>query len=273
MRHRSIITLTTDFGLADHFVGAMKGVILSINPDAELVDLSHQVSSYDILGTAFTLAHSCRYFPPGTIHLAVVDPGVGTARRAILASAGNAMFVAPDNGVLSLVLDREPDAPSAPAVEVRHITAEHYFLKPVSNTFHGRDVFAPVAAWLSKGVKPEQFGECVTDYVRLSLPRPERLNPKCLRGAVIRIDRFGNVMTNITTADVPELFAVSAPPFKIEIQGREVTRLAANFSAGEPSELIAVMGSSGFVEIAINRGSAAQILGVQRGAPVEVILG
>ena len=169
MSPRRLITLTTDFGLADHFVGVMKGVILRINPDAVLVDISHEVDSYDILDGAFTLAQSYRFFPPGAIHLVVVDPGVGSARRPILASTANAQFVAPDNGVLSMIYEREPDA------QVRHITRERHFLRPVSNTFHGRDIFAPIAAWLSKGVEPIEFGETMTDHVRPALPKPRRL--------------------------------------------------------------------------------------------------
>ena len=163
MPHPRVITLTSDFGLADHFVGVMRGVILRINPEARLVDISHEVDSYDILDGAFTLAQSYRFFPPGTIHLVVVDPGVGSARRPILVTAPSAQFVAPDNGVLSMIYEREPDA------QVRHITRERYFLRPVSNTFHGRDIFAPVAGWLSKGVEPGEFGKVVTDYVRLAL--------------------------------------------------------------------------------------------------------
>jgi len=260
-----VITLTTDFGLADHFVGVMKGVILRINPEAELVDISHEVDSYDILDGAFTLAQSYRFFPPGTIHLVVVDPGVGSARRPILVSAANAQFVAPDNGVLSTIYEREPDA------QVRHLTRERYFLRPVSNTFHGRDIFAPVAGWLSKGVEPGEFGETITDYVRLALPKPSGLrNEDQLRveGSVLKVDKFGDIITNITPEDVPELFAAVPPPFRIFIGGREITRLCQSFSEGGPQEALAILGSSGFVEIGIHRGSAAEVMDVGRGAAV-----
>jgi S-adenosylmethionine hydrolase len=264
-----VITLTTDFGLADHFVGVMKGVILRINPEAGLVDISHEVDSYDVLDGAFTLAQSYRFFPPGTIHLVVVDPGVGSARRPILVSVADAQFVAPDNGVLSMIYEREPDA------QVRHITRERYFLRPVSNTFHGRDIFAPVAAWLSKGVEPREFGEVITDYVRLAPPKPRRLrdgNEQQVEGSVLKVDKFGDLVTNITPEDVAELFSAAPPPFRIIIGGREISRLCQSFSEGGPQEALAILGSSGFVEIGINQGSAAKVLEVNRGALVVVIL-
>ena len=156
-----IVTLTTDFGLSDHFVGVMKGVILGINPAATLVDLTHEVPCFDILEASYTLAQGYPYFPVGTIHLVVVDPGVGGARRPILAVTPGANFVAPDNGVLSMVYAREPQ------VEVREIEVHRYALKPTSSTFHGRDLFAPVAAWRSRGVKPCDFGPLITDYVQI----------------------------------------------------------------------------------------------------------
>jgi len=276
---RPIITLTTDFGVADHFVGAIKGVILSINPDVELVDLCHEISSHDILGGAFTLAESCRYFPPGAIHLVVVDPGVGSARRPILASSATARFVAPDNGVLSLALEHAPEGPPAgpatPAAEVRHINEERYFRKPVSNTFHGRDIFAPVAAWLATGVAPQQFGPPITDYARLTLPKPERRVGKgvsVVRGTVIRIDRFGNVMTNFTPFDLPELFGERARSFRMAVNGYEITRLVGSFSEARPSEVVILVGSSDYLEMAANRDSAARILGAKPGTVVEVTI-
>jgi S-adenosyl-L-methionine hydrolase (adenosine-forming) len=266
--NRRIITLTTDFGLADHFVGVVKGVILSIHSDVELVDISHEVGSYDITEGALTLLQSYHYFPPGTIHLVVVDPGVGTARRPILATTPRHHFVAPDNGVLSAVFEREN------ALEVRHLTTDHYWLKPVSHTFHGRDIFAPVAAWLSKGVEPSNFGDLITDHIRIVLPKPAR-RPEAghlrVEGAVLRIDKFGNLITNLTREDVPELFAEIPPPFRMVINGHEVTTLRRSFAEGESSEVFAVLGSSGFIEIGTNRCSAARVLGAGRGVPVSVI--
>ncbi|HEV2492997.1 MAG TPA: SAM-dependent chlorinase/fluorinase [Terriglobia bacterium] len=268
MPNRQVITLTTDFGLADHFVGVMKGVILSIHSDVELVDISHEIGSYDITEGALTLAQSYRYFPPGTIHLVVVDPGVGSARRPILAATPRYHFVAPDNGVLSAIYERED------ALEVRHITADHYWLKPVSDTFHGRDIFAPVAAWLSKGVEPSNFGELITDYIRIALPKPTRRQESGnwrVEGTVLRIDKFGNLITNLTLEDVPELSAATPPPFRVVINGREVTTLRRSFAEGQPSEVFAILGSSGCIEIGTNRGSAAQTLQAGRGAPVTAI--
>src|SRR6267143_756659 len=165
LTHRPIITLTTDFGLSDHFVGTVKGVILAIVPEVELVDICHSVQAFDVLDGALTIAQSYSYFPAGTVHLVVVDPGVGTARRPILVTSDRHHFVAPDNGVLSVIYQREE------RLSARHVTGEHYFLQPISNTFHARDVFSPVAAYLSKGVDPAKFGEGVTDFVRFSAPK------------------------------------------------------------------------------------------------------
>jgi S-adenosyl-L-methionine hydrolase (adenosine-forming) len=256
----ALITLTTDFGLCDPFVGIMKGVMLGINPEAELVDISHQIPSFDVLEGALVLAQSYRHFPAGTIHLAVVDPGVGSARRPILLSTQEAHFVGPDNGLFSFLYDREP------SVAVRHLTAEHYFRKPVSHTFHGRDVFAPVAAWLSTGIPPESFGELISDYVRLPAARPEHSSAGLVQGVVLRIDKFGNVMTNLRPEDLP-----ASAGFRLVINNREVARLVTDYAAGSPSEIFAIVGSAGFVEIAANQASAAEVLGARRGAEIYVM--
>jgi S-adenosylmethionine hydrolase len=238
----------------------MKGVILGINREANVVDLTHQVRSFDILEAAFTLARSYPYFPNGTVHVAVVDPGVGSTRRPILASTERAHFIGPDNGIFSLVYEREP------STVVRHLTAGRYFLDPVSQTFHGRDMFAPVAAWLSKGVSPEQLGERITDPVRLALAAPEHADTGVIRGAVIHIDKFGNLLTNLKPADFPP-----GRSFRLLLNRREVTRLVTDYAAGSPGELLAIAGSAGFVEIAANQRSAAAILGAERGSAVTVI--
>jgi S-adenosyl-L-methionine hydrolase (adenosine-forming) len=264
---KPIISITTDFGEDDHFVGVMKGVILSINPDATIVDVNHQVNSYDIFDGAYSLSQSYHVFPPGTIHLVVVDPGVGSERRPIIVQSKDYRFVAPDNGVLSMVYEREE------RVEVRQVTADHFLRKPVSNTFHGRDVFAPVAAWLSRGMEAEKFGSVITDYARFTSVRPKWENDALLKGVAIKVDKFGNVITNIGPGDVPQLFSEDPPPFRIRINGHEITRLSESFAAGEPSELFAVVGSSGLIEICTNRGSAAKALNVNRGAEVEMALG
>jgi hypothetical protein len=262
-----LITLITDFDTTDHFVGTMKGVILRINPDAEIVDICHKVASYDIFDAAFTLAQSYRFFPPETIHLVVVDPGVGTARRPLLVSTMAYKFVAPDNGVLSLVYEREEGA------EVRHITADHYFLNPVSNTFQGRDVFASVVGWLSKGVDVDKFGDPVTEYTKFVSPKPKHVGDSLVMGVALRIDKFGNIITNLTPEDVPQLFAENPPPFKIIINEQEITSLNLAYSMGKPAEVFAIVGSSGYIEICTNRGSAANILNVNRGVEVGVVLG
>ena len=176
MAHIPIITLTTDFGLNDHFVGAMKGVILEIAPEAQIVDISHAVQAFDILDGALTISQAYSYFPSGTVHMVVVDPGVGTARRPLILTGDRHLFVAPDNGVLSLIYDRQE------RLSVRHVTAEHYFLPQRSNTFHGRDIFSPVAAYLAKGLAPDRFGEEIADYVRFAAPRPKPVDERTLRG-------------------------------------------------------------------------------------------
>jgi S-adenosylmethionine hydrolase len=263
----AIITLTTDFGLDDHFVGTMKGVMLNINPAIQFADICHQISSYDVLDGALTLALSYSYFPLGTIHLVVVDPGVGSARRPIVAQSQRYKFVAPDNGVLSLIYQREP------GLEVRHATAERYFLHPVSNTFHGRDIFAPLAGWLSNGIGLEQFGGIVTDCVKLNLPKPRRANHGQVEGIVMKIDKFGNLITNVAPDDVPELFSAASLPFRITVQEHKITRLYSSYSMGRASELFAILGSSGYLEICRNLGSAASALQATRGTEVNIFLG
>jgi S-adenosyl-L-methionine hydrolase (adenosine-forming) len=264
---RPVITLTTDFGLTDHFVGVMKGVILSINPEADIVDLSHQITTHDIFDGAFLIAQSYRYFPPGTIHLVVVDPGVGSNRRPILATTAHHKFVAPDNGVLSLVYNCEE------SVEVRHLTADQYFLEPVSNTFHGRDIFSPVAGWLSKGVEVDRFGGRITDYVRLAVPRPLRSPEGSVTGAILKVDRFGNLITNLTPQDIPELFSEKRSSFTIVINQQTIARLSTSYSGGKPSEPFAILGSSGYLEVCINQGSAATVLKASRGDEVRFVPG
>lgn len=263
MPRQPIITLTTDFGLNDHFVGTVKGVILDIAPDAKIVDICHSIQAFDILDGALTLAQAYSYFPTGTVHMVVVDPGVGTARRPIIASSDQYHFVAPDNGVLSLMYAREE------RLHVRHITAEHYFHQPLCNTFHARDIFAPVAAFLGKGVESEKFGEEITDFVRFNAPRPKPVNG-VVKGVVLKVDRFGNLVTNITPEDVPALFAEQPVPFKLTIGKREITALQKAYAEGAPGEVFAILGSMGYLEIAANRGSAAQILATGKGGEVTL---
>jgi S-adenosyl-L-methionine hydrolase (adenosine-forming) len=258
------VTLTTDFGTSDHYVGTMKGVVYTINPAARVVDISHEVQSYDVLDGALTLAQTYTYFPAETIHVVVVDPGVGSARRAILARSEKYFFVAPDNGVLSLALEREE------RVSVRHITAEHYFLQPLSQTFHGRDIFAAVAGWLSKEVEFTKFGEEISDYVRFLMPVPKALDSGRIQGVVLKVDKFGNLVTNITPRDLPQLFAPGPPPFKIGIGKHEITRMRTAYAESAPGEVFGILGSMGFLEISMNRGSAGRALDVNKGAEIVV---
>lgn len=265
---RPIITLTTDFGLNDHFVGTMKGVILELAPEVEIVDISHAVQPFDVLDGALMISQAYSYFPSGTVHVVVVDPGVGTARRPITLTGDRHHFVAPDNGVLSLVYDREE------RVSVRHVTAEHYFLQPRSNTFHGRDIFSPIAAYLAKGVDPARFGEEVNDYVRFAAPRPKPVDEHTLRAVILKVDRFGNLVTNIMPQDLPPLFETKPAAFRITVGGKgQIARMCSNYSDGAPGEVFAILGSMGFLELATNRGSAAQLLSANKGAEVNVVMG
>lgn len=262
---RSIVTLTTDFGLTDAYAGTMKGVILNINPEVDVVDITHDVKPYDLLEGALAIAQAYKYFPARTIHMVIVDPGVGSARRPLLVSAHHQYFIAPDNGVLSLVYAREED------VTVRHITASHYFLEPISQTFHGRDIFAPTAGWLSRHVETEKFGDIVTDHVRFTFPQAKKVNERLLKGVVLRVDRFGSLMTNLTPSDVPQLFGENPPSFKIVVGKTEVSRMLTAYAQAAPGEVFAILGSSGYLEIAGNRASAAQAIGVGKGAEVGVV--
>jgi S-adenosyl-L-methionine hydrolase (adenosine-forming) len=264
--HRPIVTLTTDFGTNDHFVGAVKGVILDIAPEAAIVDISHAVQAYDVLDGALAISQTYSYFPTGTVHLVVVDPGVGTTRRPIIASSDGYHFVAPDNGVLSMVYAKEE------RIHVRHVTSDHYFRQPVSNTFHGRDVFAPVAAYLAKMVDSHKFGEEIEDYVRFAAPRPKPVAENRLRAVVLKVDRFGNLITNVTPEDAPALFAGKVG-FKIVVGSKEITAIRTAYAEGTPGEVFGIVGSMGYLEIVANRAPAAQITGAGKGSEVSVLLG
>jgi S-adenosyl-L-methionine hydrolase (adenosine-forming) len=262
-----IITLTTDFGLNDHFIGTVKGVILSIVPEAVIVDISHSVQAFDVLDGALTISQAYSYFPVGTTHVVVVDPGVGSERRAIIASTERHYFVAPDNGVLSMVFEREE------RMWVRQITAQHYFLQPRSDTFHARDVFAPIAAYLAKGVDPEKMGEEIQDYVKFASPKPKAINENTLRGVVLKVDRFGNLVTNITPQDAPMLFEEHPQDFKIVVGKKEINSMQKIYANARPGELFGILGSMGYLEVAANRGSAYQLIGSGKGTEVMVVIG
>jgi S-adenosylmethionine hydrolase len=256
---RAIITLTTDFGLSDHYVGTMKGVILRIAPQASIVDLSHEIRPYEINQGAYLLAQAYRYFPKGTVHVVVVDPGVGSSRRPLLMEAAGQRFIGPDNGIFSMIFSREKH-------KVREITASRYFVQPVSRTFHGRDIFAPCAAHLAAGATPAQFGKLIHDYLKPASEKPIQTARRVWTGMVLHVDHFGNLVTNFTLAEFPDL---TARPFELAVGLVKIRRLALTFSECAPGEVFAIAGSSGYLEIAVNQGSAARMLGCGPGAPVE----
>jgi S-adenosylmethionine hydrolase len=258
----AIITLTTDYGTNDHLVGTLKGVILKINPEVTIVDITHNVAAYDLLDGALAIGSAFAYFPPRTIHVVVVDPGVGTERRPLLVTGDNQYFVAPDNGVLSLVYERDPN------VVVRHANVEHYYLQPLSKTFHGRDIFAPVAAWLSKSGQTASMGDEIQDYQRFGMPRPKAANG-VLKGIVMRVDSFGNLVTNFRPEDLAEDTRQNGK-VKFQVGTHPVSRLVETFALGKAGEPVAYVGSSGYIEIAVNKGNASRNLTIGRGAPVTL---
>ncbi len=258
MSSKRIITLLTDFGLQDVYVGVMKGVILGINPDVALVDLTHDIPAGDLDTAAFVLAQATPFFPAGTIHVIVVDPGVGSERRSLAVEANNSYFLAPDNGVLKWIFAGNPSC------RVIHLTEPRYFLPHLSRTFHGRDVFAPVAAHLSKGVAWESLGRPVEDYVRGKIPQPAKKG-NWLVGEIVYVDRFGNLISNIAGNDVSR--AVQ------EIRVGDVCLFGLNesYSQSKVGEPLAIIGSHGFLEIAVREGNAAKTLHVSFGDKVEVL--
>lgn len=258
-----IITLLTDFGTQDYFVGAIKGVILSANPAAAIVDITHDVPPQDIHAAAFNLLAVYNDFPSGTIHLAVVDPGVGSTRRPILIECAKQVFVGPDNGLFSWICEREA------GFLARQLTNENFFRRPKSATFHGRDVFAPVAAALSKGVAPEEFGPTIVDLIELESLTPRTNYDGTVEAAIIHIDRFGNCITNLTSEHFSD--DVSRR-LRLVVNGREINCFREFFSAaGAGDELLFMIpGSAGFIEIASQNSSAASILKVRRGQSVQL---
>ena len=262
---RPIVTLTTDYGTNDHLVGVMKGVILSINPDVTIVDITHGIIAHDILDGALAIGQAYKYFPPKTIHVVVVDPGVGTDRKPILVASDQHYFVAPDNGVLSSVYDQTE------ALYVWHIISQHYFRQPISKTFHGRDIFAPVAAWFSKSWQTSAFGEPITDFTRFAIPKP-KASGNTVRGVVLRVDQFGNLITNLRVEDVPALTSGDGT-CTIKAGNALVNKIVPTFAEGASGEPVGIIGSSGYLEICMNKASAARTLGIGRGTEVMVELG
>lgn len=260
-----LITLLTDFGTVDYFVGAMKGMILSINPNARIIDITHEIPPQDIEAAAFTLLAAYSSFPLGTIHIAVVDPEVGSARKAILVEAGDQFFVGPDNGVFSYVFQREP------GFKAYELTNQTYFHSPVSATFQGRDIFAPVAAALAGGVTSKKLGREIVTLVRLEPLLPEKLKDGRLKGRIIHIDRYGNCITNIRPEDLTKRSIENGA--YLSVNGTEIASFQRFFSekSGSGGKPFCVWGSAGFLELAVMNRSAADILKVERGQPVTVI--
>ncbi len=256
----AIITLTTDFGLRDPYVGIMKGVILGINPEARLVDLTHEIAPQEILEGALALEAAVPFFPPGSIHLAVVDPGVGSSRRPLALAARGQSFVGPDNGLFSFLF-------AEPGWAAVTLEAPEYRLPTVSRTFHGRDLFAPAAAHLSLGLPLERLGPPLNDPVSLAWPEP-RWEGGVLVGEVLHVDRFGNLVTSLRGTALAELGPEEA--WAVEIEGRSLGPPVRSFSEGPSGASAAILGSSGRLEIFVRRGSARNLLGAGRGTSARV---
>jgi S-adenosylmethionine hydrolase len=256
---RSIITLTTDFGTKDGYVGAVKGVVKRINRHAEIIDITHELEPFDVLGAAFALKNSSVCFPRGTVHLAVVDPGVGSERQPLLIKTRDFCFVGPDNGVFSFVYDAEN------ILEIIRLSNRQYFLADVSSTFHARDIFAPVAGYVSLGVDIRQFGAPAKECVKLLIPEP-KLTERALTGEVIHIDGFGNLITNIG-AELLHKKSVAA----LSIGRKQIERMSKSYFDMSPGRVGALIGSSGFLEIALNQGNAQRTLKAKVGTRVKVL--
>ena len=260
---RPLITLLTDFGTVDHYVAAMKGLILGICPQAEIVDITHDIPAYSIPEAAYTLAQTWHCFPKGTTHVSVVDPGVGSARRGILAEVAGHRFVAPDNGLLSMILSAHPEA------KVREITASRFFRHPVSNTFHGRDIFAPVAARLATGIRPNAFGNVITDTIIGDFAKPRWIKSGVCRGAVLKVDNFGNVITNL---EWDAFESIATQSFRLKLGRHTVRYFQATYSPAPKRQIFALRGSSGYIEVSMNQADAAKFMGVTAGDVIELSL-
>lgn len=270
MATRPLITLTTDFGLTDPFVGVMKGVIASICPAARMIDITHGVKAFDVLDGALAIWQARRYFPAETVHTIVVDPGVGSSRHPVLCRMGNAWFIAPDNGVLTLV-EREVRR-SGGKVSHRSIENREYMLPAQSHTFHGRDIFAPAAAHLAAqieraNVTPETFGPEVEALVQLDVPEPIHHSDGSVEGAILKSDKFGNLLTNMAPTDLP----ADRTNLAIELGNLRINRFCRYYAEAPKGELFTIIGSSGLLEISMNQGSAAKQTGVIPGTKFQLI--
>jgi len=259
-----LITLTTDFGARDPFTGSMKGIILRINPQAQIVDIASEITPQDIWEAGYVLKSAYSHFPKGTIHVAVVDPGVGSGRRPIIVVTEGYYFVGPDNGLFSLIYQE------AERIRVHHITASHYFLPNPGPTFHGRDVFAPVAGWLAKGIASGNFGDEITDYVKLNIPAPKILE-NGIEGHVVHIDRFGNIITDITFKEIQQVLGEGSNPdaSSVIIAGKEIKGLKKYYAESAPGTPGAIINSSGALEIFLYKQNARTNLSIKRGEAVR----
>jgi len=260
---RPIVALLTDFGTKDHYAGTLKGVVLSVCPDANLVDIGHDIPAHDVVAGALELAACYRYFPNGTIFLVVVDPGVGSSRRGVAADISDYRFVAPDNGVLSAVFLESPPK------RVVELTERKFSRPTISRTFEGRDRFAPAAGFLAKGIALVSLGKTIKDFHTIDLPRPSVSGTE-VRGEVVRVDRFGNLITNIDHRSFQQFGSGAA--IAVVVGGREVPRIVATYADAPAGELCALFGSTDHLEVAINAGDAARTLSLGRGTPVTVRL-
>ncbi len=257
-KKQSIITLTTDFDLCDGYVGVMKGVIAGINPSARVIDISHKIEAHDAFQAACVINSSYAYFPSGTIHVVVVDPGVGSGRKIICLKTKDYLFLAPDNGVLSFIIEKEETA------SVREVTNRELFLKEISNTFHGRDIFAPVAAHLSKGHEFKGLGGRIVKTNKIDLPKPIRSPDGELTAEIIYVDSFGNLVTNINR-EVVDSMNVGADRLSITMGRRRINGICNSYTDVGDNEALAIFGSSGYLELSINRGRAGDVLKLKKG--------
>lgn len=257
-----MITLLTDFGSSDHFIGVMKGVIATIAPSTPVIDITHEVPPFSIIEGAFLLEQSWRYFPKKTIHLAIIDPGVGSQRRPLLIESSGHYFIGPDNGLFSPIL-------AQPNTKTRHLTEAKFWLPNPSTTFHGRDIFAPVAAHLSSGIKPAQLGKRITDPIQTPALKPIRHSRRTYIGAVLHTDRFGNLITNYA---IPEFDSLRNRPFELKAGLETIELYATTYAHCPPGELCLLPGSSGYYELSIANDSAAKRTGLAPGSPLELTL-
>lgn len=263
MEQRALITLTSDFGYKDPFVGIMKGVILSINPLATVVDITHGIKPQNIIEAAYAIEAGFKSFPHKTIHIVVVDPGVGSSRRPILIATDH-YFIGPDNGVFSRIYS------SSESFSVINLTAEHYFLPQRSSTFHGRDIFAPVAAWLSKGISISKFGEPIQKYTELSMPVPLKPSPEVIEGKVVYIDHFGNATTNITAQLIDELGANNLNSNLKVLLNNRLAPLKKYYSETDDKGLYSLINSFGYLEFFVNSAHASSVFDIKVGEKAVV---